>query len=59
MPWGWYKQSFKCVWCKAEMCIEGHGSWPFVKAQEKGWRKSTKKSWETSATCRACADSRN
>ena len=54
MPWGWYWQRFKCVWCSAEMYIEGHGSWPFVKAQENGWRKSPKKSWETSATCRSC-----
>ena len=55
MPWGWCGQSFSCVWCKAEMYLEGHGSWPFVKAQENGWRKSTKKSWEASATCSSCA----
>ena len=56
-PWGWYKQSFRCIWCKAVMEIEGHGSWPFVKAQQEGWCKATKRSWDDSATCKSCTTS--
>ncbi len=56
-PRGWYKQSFQCIWCKTVMEIEGHGSWPFVKAQQEGWSKAAKRSREDSASCKSCATS--
>ena len=51
---GWYKQTFRCRWCKSETVYQGHGSWPYVQALQEGWSKPAKRPWSEGASCKDC-----